>query len=189
MSCPEFKKRGLLYLSGELSPRRMEAYRLHLEECRECREEVEFLSGLTAAAKNLKRVAPSRSVRRTILKSAAGNRAGEGLVRQLRYRIQSFQVSRYWLWGFPTAATAVCLALLIFNPFKGDRQQLLAWNDDFISQSMAIDDHIDDISLNATVALNGLTESDISTISISSEHMQEIDESMDRIQQEITELK
>lgn len=145
MSCPEFKNRGLLYNSGELSPTERIAYEKHVKECQECRKELELIEETWNLMERLPFAEPSSEVRKIILRQARRSSSWE--------KIRSWFITglprRRLAWGLSTAVVALFLIFMIIRPFGGigpdedTRESLLSWEDDFLAEADWIGSEID----------------------------------------------
>lgn len=187
MSCPEFGKRGLLYLSGELNRDEASLYEKHLKECAECRKEMRSAEGIIALAGSLEDPGPSARVRRSVMRAAGRRRSPAGVpVSRIRGWWHSLHSRHYLVWGLSTAVTAVIIIIIVSNPFNtAEKRFLPAWNDDFLSSSMALEEDIDDFASGRFQEIGDISDPDMQTMSILSENYTDISERIDEINEEI----
>lgn len=149
MSCPEFEKSGLLFISGELKKEEARSYRAHLRECTTCLELVRQYREMFELADGLNELSPGPEIRERILE--AGRQAPGRTAHRKKSLFTRFGLDMLrspWVWGIPAAA-AVAL-MLFLNPFSRDSAELndvLAWNDDFLVESSMIEDDIANVGI------------------------------------------
>ncbi len=148
MSCPEFKRFGFLFLSGELSRDEKRFYRAHIKECLECRQELFDARTIMKTIKNrvvLER--PGKEARESILKKIRKERVS--FFEKIVDEIKSALLPRRLIIGF---SSAVVVVVLIFfgvqyihhqKIMDVDRALVLKWDDDFYSNVEWMDSEID----------------------------------------------
>ncbi|MBN2416306.1 hypothetical protein JXO52_10715 [bacterium] len=189
MSCPEFEKSGLLFISGELEKEEAKAYRMHLRECDTCLALVREYRELFAKTEGLAELSPGPEIRERVL--AAGSRAavksaaGKDTVFS---RLSRALFPAPWMWGIPAAAIVVLMLLL--NPFARNSAELddvLAWNDDFLLESAMIEADIENVkTLTATPYLEEDVYSPVPNVSTLNDEFISIRNGIEDLLQEIT---
>jgi hypothetical protein len=155
MSCPEFENRGLLYNSGELSPSERMAYEKHIEQCQECREELELIEETLNLMRRLSFEKPGSKIRKVILQQARRKKTESSPWEKIRSWFITGLPYRGLAWGLSTAVVALFFILVIIRPFgrvgplEGAREDLLSWEDDFIAEVDWIESEIDRVESGA----------------------------------------
>jgi len=149
MSCPEFERFGLLYLSGELASSDRSAYEDHVRACSACREELEMVRETWALMEKVPSQRPSVRVRKAILQQARRKKVKTSPLVKVRSWLFDPGPSRPLVWGLSTAVVALIVVMMFVRPFgrQGDDvmlgEELLAWEDDFIAEVDWIENEID----------------------------------------------
>ncbi len=155
MSCLEFERTGYLFLSGELTSAERAAYERHLHACAQCREALEEMKEIWGLMEQLPQVNPSVDMRTSILKEAKRKKVREPFFERVFKWIARWTSPRGLAWGLSTAVVAVIVLIVFIHPFdqiqNGRRpmEEILAWDDDFMSQVDWMDREIDRVESGA----------------------------------------
>jgi len=157
MSCPEFDKYGLLLISGELSEDEGREYRRHCKECQACVAEIKEYRKLFAQTSQLEEHLPAPEVRNFILQQSRRKSSRVMLGSRIRNLWQEMLQNQLWLWGTSTAVTAAVVLLLLLKPFSHYDQlrndDLLAWNDNFLVETLSLEEDMDNIYTLSTLSV------------------------------------
>lgn len=149
MSCPEFEKNGLLLISGELNKNEAREYRNHLKECTLCVAEIKEFRKIFEYSRNLEEFLPGPEVRESILNHSRRRPVKAKLLNRIENWWQERIKNQLWVLGVSTVATAAVLVILLLKPFSNmerlNGENALAWNDDFLMESLYLNEDIDNI--------------------------------------------
>ena len=149
MPCQEFKEKGYLYLSGELSKDDRDAFARHLRECADCREELGRYKALWARMEKLSADRPHREVREAILSRSRTAKRPSALGDRLKSWADLFLFHPRLTWGISAAAVALIFLFVFIRPFAirenvmPTEELTLAWQDDFMSEADWLDKELD----------------------------------------------
>ena len=192
MSCPEFERFGLLYLSGELASSDRSAYKGHVRVCPACREELEMVRETWALMEKVPSQRPSARVRKAILQQARRKKVKTSPLIKMRSWLFEPGPSRPLAWGLSTAVVALIVVMMFIRPFdrRGDdvmhsEELLLAWEDDFIAEVDWIENEIDRVESGSLLASYVSSEQDeIET----EEWLSPMSEDLDWIREKVEDL-
>ena len=150
MSCPEFDKNGLLFISGELDLLQAKSYREHLKTCAPCVAEVKEMRAFLNSTSRLSEAMPSPEVRQSILQQSRRRPANKHVFQKFESWFQQQVQNQRLIWGASTIVTAAVLFILLINPFSGVKNlttdDALAWNDDFLLESLYLEAEMENMN-------------------------------------------
>jgi len=191
MSCPEFERFGLLYLSGELASSDRSAYEDHVRSCSACREELEMVRETWALMEKVPSQRPRARVRKAVLQQARRKKVKTSPLIKVRSWLFDPGPSRPLAWGLSTAVVALIVVMMFIRPFgrQGDdvmlREELLAWEDDFIAEVDWIENEIDRVDSGSLLASYVTSQNDeIGT----EEWLSPMSEDLDWIREKVEDL-
>jgi hypothetical protein len=158
MSCPEFERFGLLYLSGELASSDRSAYEDHIRACSACRDELEKVRETWTLLEKVPSQRPSARVRKAVLQQARRKKVRKSPLVKMRSWLFDPGPSRPLAWGLSTAVVALIVVMMFIQPFgrQGEdmmpREELLAWEDDFIAEVDWLENEIDRVDSGSLLA-------------------------------------
>lgn len=159
-TCPEFKRFGFLYLSGELSPENQKDYKKHVSTCDICPEELASAKEIWANVASLPHAIPSDHVKKSIMSLACRNKKKSSISETLNRWIDEILPRRGWVWGLSTAAAVLLVMFILIRPFNIFRsdgegavsEELLTWDDDFLSEADWLESELDRVESGSLLA-------------------------------------
>lgn len=149
MFCPEFKQKGYLYLSRELTPIERKLFKSHLRVCQSCREELASVKQTFGMLEQLPMNGPCTKIRDSIIMKSKSKKNDSLFMQKLKSLLFLRTDHPVLTWGLSTAVAAVVLIFLLLRPFghviSTDivDQKVYQWNDNFFIETELLDQKID----------------------------------------------
>ena len=149
MFCPEFKQKGYLYFSQELTPIERKLFQSHLRVCKSCREELACVKQTFGIFEQLPMDGPSPEIRDSIIMKSKSKEKPSLFIQNLRSLFSLRTDHPALTWGLTTAVAAVVLVFLLLRPLGQEistdivDQKVYQWNDNFFIETDRLDQEID----------------------------------------------
>lgn len=149
MSCPEFEKYGILFLTEELDNITTDQYASHLHACDYCQNSLEEIRKTELAIKSETVQQPPENVSSHILNRATKKRIRKPVfdlfVETLRKQLSLSSGNWKFAAGFVTALLFTVVLQSLWNPARPTDPEYQQWDDTFISEAVWIDQEMDRI--------------------------------------------
>lgn len=146
MSCPEFERKGYLFLSEELDRSERTDFKKHLKQCPDCREALKKVEETWNLMERLPFESPSPETREVVLKHARRKKTQSSFWERFKSVLDFWTFHRGLSLGLSAVAVTAILLLVLARPFgrRGvDGETILEWQDNFIAEADWIDKEID----------------------------------------------
>ena len=191
MSCNQFKNKGYLYLSNELSHTEASDFKHHLAECKVCREAFKEVKRLFMQLNDLPLEKPNPDIRNRILNQAGRNPVNQNVWAHMKLWFKERDLHRRHIsWAISIATLAVFFLLVAIHytdHYRIDNTMpaaLMDWQDDFLAEADWIEQEIDRVD-SGDFLMSGFT---IKMTESDEEGLSTLSKEIDGLQVEIEDL-